>query len=189
VTVADANGFVVSATHTINGLFGACLQIPGTGMIANNYMHNFDPHPGRVLSIEPGKRVFSSMAPMMVTERGKVQLALGLPGALRIFPSAFQAIVNWIDHGMNVQEAVEAPRVWTEGGALELEPAYSDATADALAQRGHPIQRMKHIAGGMNAIAFADDGTMTGAACWRADGTPVGIAGGLARPGIRFETI
>ena len=86
VTVADADGFVVSATQTINGLFGACVQIPGTGMIANNYMHNFDPHPGRVLSIAPGKRVFSSMAPMMVTEGGKVRLALGLPGALRIFP-------------------------------------------------------------------------------------------------------
>ena len=137
VTVADADGFVVSATHTINGLFGACVQIPGTGMIANNYMHNFDPHPGRALSIAPGKRVFSSMAPMMVTEDGAVRLALGLPGALRIFPSAFQAIVNWIDHGMDVQEAVEAPRIWTEGGALELEPAYSDATAEALAQRGH----------------------------------------------------
>jgi len=189
VTVADADGFVVSATHTINGLFGACVQIPGTGMIANNYMHNFDPHPGRVLSIAPGKRVFSSMAPMMVTEGGAVRLALGLPGALRIFPSAFQAIVNWIDHRMDVQEAVEAPRIWTEGGALELEPAYSDATAEALAQRGHTIQRMRHIAGGMNAIAFGGDGTMTGAACWRADGTPVGIAGGLARPGIRFETI
>ena len=92
---------------------------------------------------------------MMVTEGGNVRLALGLPGALRIFPSAFQAIVNWIDHRMNVQEAVEAPRIWTEGGALELELAYSDATADALAQRGHTIQRMKHIAGGMNAIAFA----------------------------------
>lgn len=189
VTIADANGFVVSATHTINGLFGACVQIPGTGMIANNYMHNFDPHPGRVLSIAPGKRVFSSMAPMMVTEDGAVRLALGLPGALRIFPSAFQTIVNWIDHGMDVQEAVEAPRIWTEGGALELEPAYSDATAQALVRRGHTIQRMKHIAGGMNAIAFSRDGTMTGAACWRADGTPVGISGGLARPGIRFETI
>jgi gamma-glutamyltranspeptidase/glutathione hydrolase len=189
VTVADADGFVVSATHTINGLFGACVQIPGTGMIANNYMHNFDPHPGRVLSIAPGKRVFSSMAPMMVAEGGAVKLALGLPGALRIFPSAFQTIVNWIDHGMNVQEAVEAPRIWTEGTALEIEPAYSDATADALTKRGHTIQRMKHIAGGMNAIAFATDRTMTGAACWRADGTPVGIAGGLARPGIRFETI
>ena len=189
VTIADAQGCVVSATHTINGLFGACVQIPGTGMIANNYMHNFDPHPGRTLSIAPGKRVFSSMAPMMVTEGGNMRLALGLPGALRIFPSALQAIVNWIDHGMDVQEAVEAPRIWTEGAALELEPAYSDATAEALALRGHTIKRMKHIAGGMNAIAFGDDGAMTGAACWRADGTPVGIAGGLARPGIRFETI
>jgi gamma-glutamyltranspeptidase / glutathione hydrolase len=90
---------------------------------------------------------------------------------------------------MNVQEAIEAPRIWTEGTALELEPAYSDATADALTKRGHTIQRMKHIAGGMNAIAFAADRTMTGAACWRADGTPVGISGGLARPGIRFETV
>ena len=67
-----------SATHTINGLFGACVTIPGTGLIANNYMHNFDPHPARVLSIAPGKRVFSSMAPMMVVEDGRVSLALGL---------------------------------------------------------------------------------------------------------------
>ena len=189
VTIADANGNVVSATHTINSLFGACVQIPGTGMIANNYMHNFDPHPGRVLSIAPGKRVFSSMAPMMVVEGGRVRLALGLPGGLRIFPSALQSIVNFIDHRMSVQEAVEAPRIWTEGGALELEPAYAEATAAALEQRGHRIQPMKHIAGGMNAIAFEDDGAMIGAACWRADGTPVGIAGGLARPGIRFETL
>ena len=99
--VADADGNVVGATQTINGLFGACVQIPGTGMIANNYMHNFDPHPGRALSIAPGKRVFTSMAPMMVVEDGRVLHALGLPGrACASFPSAFQAIVNLIDHGM-----------------------------------------------------------------------------------------
>ena len=188
VTCADADGNVVSTTQTINGLFGACVQIPGTGMLANNYMHNFDPHPGRALSVAPGKRVFTSMAPMMVVKDGVVRHALGLPGALRIFPSAFQAIVNLIDHAMTVQEAVEAPRIWTEGGVLELEPAFSDETANQLASRGHRIARVKHIAGGMNAISFAEDGTMTGAACWRADGTPVAIAGGLARPGVRFST-
>lgn len=188
VTVADADGTVVSATHTINGLFGAAVQIPGTGLIANNYMHNFDPHPGRALSIAPGKRVFSSMAPMMIVDGSRVAHALGLPGALRIFPSAFQAIVNLIDHGMSVQEAVEAPRVWTEGGPLELEPAFPDAIAEKLAARGHIISRVRRIAGGMNAISFGDDGTMTGAACWRADGTPVGISGGLARAGVRFAT-
>jgi len=107
-------------------------------------------------------------------------------GGLRIFPSAFQTIVNLIDHAMAAQDAVEAPRIWTEGGPLELEPAYSAETAAALERRGHAILRVPHVAGGMNAISFAPDGLMTGAACWRADGTPVGIAGGLARPGVRF---
>lgn len=186
VTVADAMGNVVSATQTINGLFGACVQIPGTGMIANNYMFNFDPHPGRALSIAPGKRVFTSMAPMMAVKDGRLAFALGLPGALRIFPSALQAIVNLIDHRMSLQEAVEAPRVWTEGGVLELEEAIPEAVAQALIARGHKVVRSPRVAGGMNAIAFNPDGTLTGAACWRADGTPVAISGGLARAGARF---
>lgn len=186
VTVADADGNVVTATQTINGLFGACTQIPGTGMLTNNYMFNFDPHPGRALSIAPGKRVFTSMAPMIVLKEGKLAFALGLPGALRIFPSALQAIVNLIDHGMSLQEAVEAPRVWTEGGVLELEEAFPETVAEALRARGHRIVRMPRIAGGMNAISFGTDGTLTGAACWRADGTPVAVSGGLARAGARF---
>jgi gamma-glutamyltranspeptidase / glutathione hydrolase len=186
VTMADSEGNVVSATQTLNGLFGACVMISGTGMLANNYMYNFDPHPGRALSIAPGKRCFTSMAPMMVAKDGRVLHALGLPGGLRIFPSALQAIVNLIDHGMAPQEAVEAPRLWTEGGALELEPAFPDDIAKALEQRGHTIVRVNRVAGGMNAVSFAEDGLMTGAACWRADGTPVGIAGGLARAGVRF---
>ncbi len=186
VTVADADGNVVTATQTINGLFGACTQIPGTGMLTNNYMFNFDPHPGRALSIAPGKRVFTSMAPMIVLKEGKLAFALGLPGALRIFPSALQAIVNLIDHGMGLQEAVEAPRIWTEGGVLELEEAFPETVAEALRARGHRIVRMPRIAGGMNAISFGTDGTLTGAACWRADGTPVAVSGGLARAGARF---
>jgi gamma-glutamyltranspeptidase/glutathione hydrolase len=186
VTVADAAGNVVASTQTINGLFGACVQVPGTGMIANNYMLNFDPHPGHALSIAPGKRVFTSMAPMMALRDGRLEFALGLPGGLRIFPSALQAIVNLIDHGMTLQEAVEAPRIWTEGGVLEVEDAIPDAVVDALTARGHRVQRVRRIAGGMNAIGFAADGTLTGAACWRADGTPVAVSGGLARAGVRF---
>ena len=186
VTVADAMGNVVAATQTINALFGARVQVPGTGMIANNYMFNFDPHPGKALSIAPGKRVFTNMAPMMALHDGRLAYALGLPGGLRIFGSAMQALVNLIDHGMSVQEAVEAPRVWTQGGVLELEHAIPDSVQRDLAARGHQVQPMPRIAGGMNAIAFHPDGTMTGAACWRADGTPVAIAGGLARAGVRF---
>jgi gamma-glutamyltranspeptidase/glutathione hydrolase len=190
VTVADGQGTIVASTQTINSLFGARFAIPGTGMIANNYMYNFDPHPGKALSIAPGKRVFTSMSPTIVLRDGKPAFALGLPGGLRIFGSAMQAIINLIDHKMSLQEAVEAPRVWTQGGPLELEPGIGEATEEALRARGHAIQRPKTIGGGMNAIAFdanAESGAaLTGSACWRADGFPVGIAGGLARPGVRF---
>ena len=189
VTVADSQGNVVASTQTINGLFGACLSVPGTGMIANNYMFNFDPRPGRALSVEPGKRVFTSMAPMMVRRGGRLRYALGLPGGLRIFPSALQALVNLLDHGMTLQEAVEAPRIWTEGGAVEMEEAFPGEVAGELASRGHDVVRLQRIGGGMNAIAFGDDGALTGAACWRADGTPVAIAGGLARAGVRFSAV
>jgi gamma-glutamyltranspeptidase/glutathione hydrolase len=186
VTVADRFGNVIASTQTINSLFGARFSIPGTGMIANNYMFNFDPRPGRALSIAPGKRVFTSMAPMMALRDGRVRFALGLPGGLRIFGSAMQAIINLIDHGMTVQEAVEAPRVWTQGGPLELEDGFSHRLWRALRDLGHAPVVVPHVGGGMNAIGFEEDGMLTGAACWRADGTAVGLGGGLARPGVRF---
>lgn len=188
VTCADNSGLVVSATQTINGLFGSCLSVPGTGLIANNYMLNFDPHPHRALSIEPGKRVFTSMAPMMIEKNGAIKAALGLPGALRIFPSAMQAIVNLIDYEMDVQSAVEAPRIWTEGGILEIEEGISEDVYRGLLEMGHQVERVPRIAGGMNAITFEADGSMKGAACWRADGVPIGIGGGLARDGVTFST-
>ena len=187
VTVADAAGTVVSTTQTINGLWGARFAVPGTGLIPNNYMSNFDPVPGRALSVQPGKRVFTNMAPTMVLRDGRIRYALGLPGGLRIFGSAMQAVVNLLDHGMTPQQAVEAPRVWTQGGPLEIEPAVPEATAEALRARGHEVLRVGRIAGGMNAIAFGEDGVLTGAACWRADGSPIALAGGLARAGVRFS--
>jgi len=122
----------------------------------------------------------------MALRDGRIAFALGLPGGLRIFPSAFQAILNLVDHGMTLQEAVEAPRIWTEGGVLEIEDAIPDSVAAELRARGHEVVRSRRIAGGMNAIGFGADGMLTGAACWRADGTPVAVSGGLARAGVRF---
>lgn len=185
VTIADGDGNIVAATHTINGLFGARFMDPETGIIPNNYMSNFDPHPGRALSIVPGKRVPTSMAPMIVCAGGIPRFALGMPGGLRIFPSVLQAIVNLIDHGMCAQDAVEAPRLWTQGQEVELEPAY-DGARDALAARGYDVRRKPHIGGGMSVISFHPDGMMESSACWRADGTVMAFGGGPARPGIRF---
>ncbi len=186
MTAADAMGNVVATTQTINNLFGAKILIPGLGTVPNNYMNLYDPRPGHALSLAPGKRVTTSMSPMMALRDGKLAFALGLPGGKRIFPSALQALINLIDHGMSLQEAVEAPRVWTEGNALEVEFAVPEAVRAKLASWGHQVAAVPTVAGGMNAIQFHEDGTLTGAACWRADGTPVGLAGGLARAGVRF---
>jgi gamma-glutamyltranspeptidase/glutathione hydrolase len=186
MTAADAMGNVVATTQTINNLFGAKILIPGLGTVPNNYMNLYDPRPGHALSLAPGKRVTTSMSPMMALRNGKLVYALGLPGGKKIFPSALQALLNLIDHGMSLQEAVEAPRVWTEGNALEVELAVPDNVRAALTSLGHKVLAVPTVAGGMNAIQFHDDGSLRGAACWRADGTPIGLAGGLARAGVRF---
>jgi gamma-glutamyltranspeptidase/glutathione hydrolase len=187
VTTADAGGNVVAMTQTINNLFGSKATVPGTGILLNNTMALFDPHPGTPASIAPGKRVTSSMAPTIIFRDGQPAWALGLPGGVRIFTSVFQAVVNLIDHGMTLQEAVEAPRVWSQGQELEMEQDIPAAIRDEIAARGHRVVAVPAVAGGMNAVAFAGDGTLEGAACWRADGTPIGVGGGLARPGIRFR--
>ncbi len=186
ITVADGEGRIVCSTQTINSTFGARFIVHGTGMIPNNYIATFDPRPGKALSIAPGKRVTTSMAPMIVLRDGKPAYALGMPGGLRIFGCVMQGMLNLVDHGMSLQEAVEAPRLWTQGDAVEIEPAFGDAVRAALAGRGHEIARMPHVGGGMGAIAFHPDGVMEGAACWRADGTAIGVGGGLAREGVRF---
>jgi gamma-glutamyltranspeptidase/glutathione hydrolase len=177
---------VVATTQTINNLFGAKFLIPGLGTVPNNYMNLYDPRAGHALSLAPGKRVTTSMSPVMALRHGKLVYALGLPGGKRIFPSALQALLNLIDHGMSLQEAVEAPRVWTDGHAIEVERAVPDGVRAALAALGHKVVAVPTVAGGMNGIHFHEDGSLTGAACWRADGTPVGLAGGLARAGVRF---
>jgi gamma-glutamyltranspeptidase/glutathione hydrolase len=189
ITVADSDGNVVSATQTINELFGSKVTVPGTGMLLNNTQQMFDPHPGNALSVQPGKRVTSSMAPMIVMKEGLPEFAVGLPGGVRIFTSALQAIVNLIDHRMSVQEAVEAPRMWTQGQEVEIEVGVPASVRTAVAAKGHRVTPVNTIGGGMNIVRFEPGGAISGAACWRADGHAVGIGGGYARPGVRFRPL
>ncbi len=183
LTVADGDGNVVSTTQTIHAAFGSKVTTPGTGMLLNNTMNIFDPHPGNANSIAPGKRMVSSMSATIVMKDGKPFMALGTPGATRIFPSVLQAIVNVIDHGMSLQEAVEAPRVWTQGQALEVERGIAPDVRKRLEALGHDVQIAPKVAGGMNGVMFDHRrGVIRGAACWRADGVPAGFSGGPAKP-------
>jgi gamma-glutamyltranspeptidase/glutathione hydrolase len=183
VTVADADGMVVSTTQTLNDLFGAKVMTPGTGMLLNDTMALMNPTPGQTNSIAGGKRILSSMSPTIALRAGVPVLALGTPGGRRIFGSVMQAIVNVLDHGMTLQEAVEAPRIWTEGLTLEVEDRFPNLAelVAGLEALGHAVQVVPAVAGGMNGVMRdAATGLLHGAACWRADGTPVGISGGGA---------
>lgn len=186
MAAADAAGNMISATHTIHAVFGCKATVPGTGMILNNTMNIFDPHPGMANSIAPGKRVTSSMSPIIVERDGQPVFCVGLVGGIRIFPSALQAIINVIDHEMTPQEAVEAPRIWTLGEDLEVEPGFSDGVLSELGRRGHLISKQLIVGAGMGMIA-KEGARLSGASCWRADGTPIGIGGGMARAGLRFS--
>jgi len=115
LSVMDSEGNMVAATQTLNNAFGSKVTVPGTGMLLNNCMALFDPRPGRANSVAGGKRMLSSMSPTILQRRGEPFLCIGTPGGLQIFPSVCQAIVNIVDFGMTIQEAVEAPRLWTMG--------------------------------------------------------------------------
>jgi gamma-glutamyltranspeptidase/glutathione hydrolase len=184
MTVIDDEGTIVAATQTAQSAFGAKVTATGTGMILNNCMLLMDPTPGRTNSIEPGKRILSSMSPSIVLRDGAPFMALGTPGGKRIFAAVAQAMLNVIDHGMTLQEAVEAPRAWTQGAELELEEVFPNLPEleRALRSLGHSTTVVPKVAGGMNGVLVDADGLLHGAACWRADGVPIGISGGSARP-------
>lgn len=183
VTTADADGMFVTTTQTLNRLFGSKVTTPGTGMLLNDNMSLMNPTPGTTNSIAGGKRILSCMSPTLVLKGGAPLMALGTPGGRRIFGSVMQGIINVVDHGMTLQEAVEAPRIWTEGPVLEVEDRFLNLSSlvGALEAMGHHVQVVPKVAGGMNGVLLdAATNLLRGAACWRADGTPIGISGGPA---------
>lgn len=178
----DAEGNIVATTNTLHMGFGSKVTVPGTGMLLNDCMELMDPNPGRTNSIAPGKRVLSSMSPVIVLKDGEPFMTLGCPGGLKIFGAVAQGISNVIDHQMTLQQAFEAPRMWGRGPVLEIERSFPDVAKlrAGLEARGHRVETPLKVAGGMNGILRRADGMFEGGACWRADGAPMGFSGGDA---------
>jgi gamma-glutamyltranspeptidase/glutathione hydrolase len=120
-SIIDDAGNAVSVTYTLNDWFGARVVATGTGVLMNNEMDDFTPNPGRANvygtiqgeanAIAPGKTPRSSMSPTIITKDGKPVLILGTPGGSRIITTVLQTILNVVDFRMNIQEAVDAPRI------------------------------------------------------------------------------
>ncbi|MFA9437790.1 MAG: gamma-glutamyltransferase, partial [Candidatus Bathyarchaeota archaeon] len=179
---------MVAATQTLNNVFGSLVTVPGVGIRLNNCMALFDPRPGRANSVAGGKRMLSSMSPTVILRKGEPYMCIGTPGGLQIFPSVAQAIVNVVDFKMGVQEAVEAPRLWTmgikgtPGEKLLVESGFSDDAIKDLIGRGHDVVKMNRVAGGMNGVLRdPETGLLHGGACWRADGAAMGVSGGYTK--------
>jgi gamma-glutamyltranspeptidase/glutathione hydrolase len=187
--VLDARGDAVSVTYTLNDWFGVHRVAGRTGIVMNNEMDDFTSKPGSPNmfgliqgaknAVAAGKTPLSSMSPTILTKDGHVALIIGSPGGSRIITITLEAIINMVDHGMNVQQAIDAPRVHEQWlpDVVYLEPfALSADTRKLLEQRGYVFKD-----GGEWGIA---EGIVTGAPILTGSGTasesgalPLGDAG------------
>ena len=166
LTVTDRLGNVVSYTFTIESTGGNGIVVPGWGFLLNNELtdFNFDSttHPNRV---EGGKRPRSSMSPTIVLSKGKPLVALGSPGGSTIITTVLQILVNRLDFGMNLPEAIAAPRLAQRNTTTtQAEPAFLNTPeAAALRERGHQFVEVSEI-GAATGIAFLSGGVVQAAA-------------------------
>jgi gamma-glutamyltranspeptidase / glutathione hydrolase len=151
-SVVDAEGNAVAVTTTLNDWFGSRVTAEGLGFLLNDEMDDFSAKPGvpnsdgliqgAANAIGPGKRPLSSMTPTMVVRGGKTVLVLGSPGSSKIITTVANVLIGVIDYGMNIQEAVDAPRFhhqWVPD-VLNVERWFSPDTVEALRKMGYQVQ-------------------------------------------------
>ena len=176
LTVSDNWGNVVSYTFTIEQTGGSAITVPDHGFILNNELTDFEPVPGLANSPEGGKRPRSSMSPTIVTDHGTPIVALGSPGGSTIITTALQVLVNDLDFGMTLPEAIAAPRASqrnTVTTTAETDFLQTFEAASLTSKYGHSFTSTPEI-GAATGIGFLPGGTVQAAA------EPVRRGGGSA---------
>lgn len=174
LSVVDGDGNCVSLTHSLAMPAGAIT--PGLGFMYNGCMGVFDPRPGRAGSIAPGKRRFTSSCPTIVFRDGKPEIVLGAPGGTQIAMGVLQAILNVVDRGMTMQEAVSAARFSSTSNAIDICNRVPRAVARQLEQRGYEVIRnpYNYTIGWVHAVRLSD-GRLEGGADPGRDGVAYSV--------------
>ncbi|MFN0112867.1 MAG: gamma-glutamyltransferase [Blastocatellia bacterium] len=187
-TVVDKDGNVVTNTYTLNGGYGSHVTVEGAGFLLNNEMDDLAPEPGKpnmygliqgeANAVAAGKRPLSSMTPTIVLKDGKFWFALGSPGGPTIINTVTQSIINVIDHGMNIQQAIDWPRFHHQWMPDEIrwEPfGVSPDTMQKLISMGHKFSERSGNMGDCEGVMIEDKtGVRLGGNDSRANGRSVG---------------
>jgi len=185
-SIVDNEGNAVAATTTLNSGYGNCVVVSGAGFFLNNQMDDFSSKPGyaniyglvggEANSIQPGKRMLSSMTPTIVEREGKLYMVVGSPGGSTIITSVFQTILNVTDFGMDIKQAVDAGRFhhqWLPDEISVEKGAFDQGLFDELERYGHKIS-VRNSIGRVDAIRVLPDGRLEGGADRRGDDTAAG---------------
>ncbi len=163
VSVLDADGLAVSCTCSNGSCSGVI--VPGTGISLNNMLGEMDLNPLGVENNRGGERVTSMMSPTVVLDGGEPTLVLGSAGSNRIRSAVLQTIVNVVDRGMGVDDAVRAPRVHFENGMVQAEPGIDELALEQLQKAGTPVaqwDRANLFFGGCQAVGRERGGELAG---------------------------
>jgi gamma-glutamyltranspeptidase / glutathione hydrolase len=139
MSVIDSEHNMVSLTSTLGALYGSGVVIEGTGIVLNNATMWFDPEPGAVTTVGPGKRVMSAATPVLVLRDGQPFASIGSPGGRRVISAVYQILVNMIDYRMSVQPAISSPRLHSEGPLTEVSSRYPEGVVEHLKSIGHQV--------------------------------------------------
>ena len=188
-SIVDQDGNAVSVTTTLNGAFGSKLYSEELGFFFNNEMDDFSAKAGvpnmfgligaEANSIEPGKRMLSSMTPTIVEKEGKLWMVVGTPGGSTIITAVAQTILNAYEHGLSMQDAVDAPRFhhqWLPDTVVFEPEGFSKSTLATLKEKGYLInEERSRIIGKVDAIRVLKSGQLEAGADPRGDDAAVGF--------------
>jgi gamma-glutamyltranspeptidase/glutathione hydrolase len=180
LAVIDAEGNVVALTESVESYFGSGVVVPGTGILLNDTMHDFDAPRGRLNSVGPWKVPMSSMCPTLVMKDGRPFMAVGSAGATRIVSSVLQTILNILEFDMSPESAVAAPRIHTQDSLIQVESGIERGSVEKLRRMGHLVESKRPSSarlyfGGVHvALVGSESGELEGGADPRRDGTALG---------------